>query len=88
MHNLREIRKNFSAFKKALDKRSTNINFDELEKLDKQNRELIQKKENLEKEKKDISKSKDKSLFNRSKEISLSIDQIFLAFSGDFCKIR
>jgi len=76
MHNLKEIRKNFSAFKKALEKRSTNINFDELEKLDKQNRELIQKKENLEKEKKDISKSKDKSLFNRSKEISLSIDQI------------
>ena len=65
MHNLKEVRKDFSAFKKALQNRSHNINFDELEKLDKQNREFIQKKESLEKEKKEISKSKDKSLFTK-----------------------
>ena len=63
MHNLKEIRKNYENFKKALQKRFIDIDFDELANLDKNNRELIQKKENLEKEKKDISKSKDKSLF-------------------------
>ena len=62
--------------KKALQKRFIDIDFDELANLDKNNRELIQKKENLEKEKKDISKSKDKSLFEKSKQISLSIDKI------------
>jgi len=76
MHNLKEIRKNFEAFKKALDKRSVEIDFDQLINLDKQNRELIQKKEILEKEKKDISKSKDKSLFVKSKEISNNIENI------------
>ena len=76
MHNLKEIRKNFDAFEKSLEKRSTNINFKKLKELDIQNREFIQKKESLEKEKKDISKSKDKSLFAKSKEISLSIDKI------------
>ena len=76
MHNLKEIRKNYENFKKALQKRFVDIDFDELANLDKNNRELIQKKENLEKEKKDISKSKDKSLFEKSKQISLSIDKI------------
>ena len=76
MHNLKEIRKDFDTFKKALKKRNIDIDFSKLEKLDHQNRELIQKKENLEKEKKDISKSKDKSLFEKSKQISLSIDKI------------
>ena len=76
MHNLKEIRKNYENFKKALQKRFIDIDFDELANLDKNNRELIQKKENLEKEKKDISKSKDKSLFEKSKQISLSIDKI------------
>ena len=47
-----------------------------LKDLDKKNREFIQKKETLEKEKKDISKSKDKSLFEKSKEISLNLEKI------------
>tara|TARA_B100001250_G_C19748676_1_gene766616 strand:+ start:204 stop:734 length:531 start_codon:yes stop_codon:yes gene_type:complete len=76
MHNLKEIRKDFEAFKKALGSRSININFDKLKDLDIKNRDFIQKKETLEKEKKDISKSKDKSLFAKSKEISLSIEKI------------
>ena len=59
MHNLKEIRKNFSNFEKSLEKRSLKIDFNNLQKLDEQNRDLIQKKEALEKEKKDISKSKD-----------------------------
>jgi len=76
MHNLKEIRKDFEAFKKSLEKRSVDINFDNLKKLDIKNRELIQKKESLEKEKKDISKSKDKSLFTKSKEISIELERI------------
>ena len=76
MHNLKEIRKDFDAFKKALEKRSVDVNLDNLKNLDSQNRDFIQKKENLEKEKKDISKSKDKTLYTKSKEISLAIDKI------------
>ena len=76
MHNLKEIRKDFDAFKKSLEKRSTNIDFNKIKDLDLLNRELIQKKETLEKEKKEISKSKDKSLFAKSKEISISIEKI------------
>ncbi len=74
MHNLKEIRKDFDTFEKKLEKRSVNVDFNKLKDLDIQNREFIQKKETLEKEKKDISKSKDKSLFAKSKEISKSID--------------
>ncbi len=76
MHNLKEIRKDFSKFEKDLEKRSVKIDFNNLKKLDELNRDLIQKKENLEKEKKDISKSKDKSLFKKSKEISTELDKI------------
>ena len=76
MHNLKEIRKDFKSFKKSLEKRNLNIDFDKLENLDQLNREFIQKKENLEKEKKDISKSKDKSLFEKSKKISFEIEKL------------
>ena len=76
MHNLKEIRKDFHAFKKALEKRTVDVNLDNLKILDVKNRDFIQKKENLEKEKKDISKSKDKTLYAKSKEISLAIDKI------------
>jgi len=76
MHNLKEIRKDFDTFKKSLEKRNIDIDFNNLEKLDQQNRSLIQKKETLEKEKKEISKSKDKSLFEKSKKISVEIDKL------------
>ena len=76
MHNLKEIRKNFSEFAKSLVKRSVNVDFASLEKLDELNRELIQKKESLENEKKEISKSKDESLFKKSKEISIELEKI------------
>ncbi len=76
MHDLKQIRKDYDSFKKALKKRPTEVNLDELRNLDEQNRNLIQKREKLEKEKKEISKSKDKSLFTKSKEISVSIDDI------------
>lgn len=76
MHNLKEIRKDFSNFEKSLEKRSLKIDFNDLQKLDEQNRNLIQKKEALEKEKKDISKSKDESLFKKSKEISSELEKV------------
>ena len=76
MHNLKEIRKDFAKFEKALENRSIKIDFNNLKKLDELNRDLIQKKENLEKEKKEISKSKDESLFKKSKEMSLELEKI------------
>ena len=76
MHNLKEIRKDFDAFRKSLEKRFVEIDFNNLKNLDIKNRDFIQKKESLEKEKKDISKSKDKSLFEKSKEITLAIQKI------------
>ena len=66
----------FSKFQKSLEKRNINVDFEKIQKLDEQNRDLIQKKESLEKEKKDISKSKDESLFKKSKEISKELDKI------------
>ncbi len=76
MHSLKEIRKDYTNFKKKLKKRNVDINIDNLKDLDEKNRKLIQKKESLENEKKEISKSKDESLFNRSKEISKELDSI------------
>ena len=76
MHDIKEIRKDIDAFKKALEKRFIDIDYEKLQSLDILNRELIQKKEILEREKKDISKSKDETLFEKSKNISQSIDKI------------
>ena len=52
MHNLKDIRKDFTVFAKSLEKRSINLDIKNLQKLDEQNRQLIQQKEALEKEKK------------------------------------
>ena len=43
MHNLKEIRKNIDNYKKKLKERNIDVNFEELIKLDKNNRDLIQK---------------------------------------------
>jgi seryl-tRNA synthetase len=76
MHNIKEIRTDFENFKNQLKVRNIEVDIDEIKKLDENNRKLIQKKESLESEKKDISKSKDESLFKRSKEISKELDTI------------
>ena len=47
MHNLKDIRKDFDSFEKALEKRSIDIDLNKLKNLDLQNREFIQKKESL-----------------------------------------
>ena len=76
MHNIKEIRNDIEAFKKALNKRFLDIDVDKILSLDESNREYIQQRELLEKEKKDISKSKDQSLFEKSKKITVEIDNI------------
>jgi len=76
MHNIKEIRNNLDLFKSSLKKRFLEADLNKILELDKKNRKLIQKKENLEKEKKDISKSKDKTLFKKSKDISTQIDKL------------
>jgi seryl-tRNA synthetase len=76
MHNIKEIRNDIENFKEALDKRFLDIDVDKILSLDEYNRKYIQKREILEKEKKDISKSKDKTVFKKSKNISTEIEKI------------
>ena len=76
MHNIKEIRNDIKAFEEALNKRFIDIDVDKILSLDESNRKYIQERESLEKEKKEISKSKDKSLFEKSKNISLEIEKI------------
>ena len=76
MHSIKYIRKESDFFLKKLKQRNTNINIDNVLDLDKKNRELIQKKEKLEQEKKAISKKQDKTQFKKSKEISDEIDKL------------
>ena len=76
MHNIKDIRKDIEGFKAALNKRFLVVDVNKILSLDENNRKYIQQRETLEKEKKNISKSKDKSLFEKSKNISLEIDKI------------
>ena len=76
MHNIKDIKSNLEIFVKSISKRNYKIDEKLLLSLDKKNRDLIQKKEKLEQEKKIISKGGDKSLFEKSKKLSNEIDQI------------
>ncbi len=76
MHNIKDIRKNPESFQKSLSKRFINIDIKNILDLDEKNRKLIQEKETLEMEKKEISKTKDPNLFEKSKKISESINLI------------
>ena len=78
MHNLKDIRKNVIDFKKKIEHRNSNFDTDVFSTLDKKNRELIQKKEKLEQEKKKISKSKDVENFKKSKDLTEQINLIYL----------
>ena len=75
MHNIKDIRKDIKVFEKKLNSRNSNVDLNELLKLDKQNRDIIQKKEKLEQDKKSISKSKDEKNFSKSKELTKLINQ-------------
>ena len=76
MLDIKEIRKNLNIFKKKLSVRNSIVDLDKLFLLDKENRELIQKKELLEQEKKIISKSKDSKNFEKSKALSNEIQSL------------
>ena len=76
MHNIKDIRNDLDAFKEALIKRFIDIDVNKILFLDENNRKYIQQREALEKEKKDISKLKDKALFEKSKIISVNIEKI------------
>ncbi len=76
MHDIKYIRENFENFKKKISNRNNNAKIDNILDLDKKNRKLIQQKELLEKEKKDISKIKNEKMFQKSKEISLRIKEL------------
>ena len=81
MHNIKELRKNLSTFKKKLLDRNFDLDTDLFKSLDDKNRKLISEKEKLEQERGVLSKSKDRSNFEKSKKISeeilkLSQDQL------------
>ena len=76
MHNIKDLRKNLEIFKKKLSERNIKFNVEVFTKKDASNRELINKKESLEQEKKSLSKSKDKANFEKSKKISDEIEII------------
>jgi len=73
MHNIKDLRKNLDIFKKKFKNRNLNFDADKFNNLDELNRKLINDKEKLEQEKKSLSKSKDKSNFDKSKKISEEI---------------
>ena len=60
MHNLKDLRKNLDTYKKNFKSRNANFDVEDFKKKDNLNRELINKKEKLEQEKKLLSKSKEK----------------------------
>ncbi len=76
MHNLKEIRKNTELFEKKIKERNSTIDLKSLIKYDKENRELIQKKEKLEQEKKLLSKKKDPNNFKKSKNLTNQIEEL------------
>ncbi len=76
MHDIKLIRKNTELFSKNLLKRNAKVDLKILLELDKKNRELIQKREKLEQEKKIISQKNDPKLFSKSKEISNEINDL------------
>ena len=76
MHNIKDIRKNLENFKESMKLRNVDLDFKNILLLDEKNRSLINDKESLEMEKKNISKSKDEKLFAKSKEISSKIDDL------------
>ena len=76
MHNIKDIRKNLEFYKKKIAERNSSINFDVLMSLDEENRDLIQRKEKKEQEKKLLSKSKDLSNFEISKKLTNEINTL------------
>ena len=58
MHNIKDLRTNLDNFKKSISGRNTEIDFENIINLDKENRFLIQEKEKFEMEKKKFQNQK------------------------------
>jgi len=76
MHNLKEIRKNTELFEKKIKERNSTVDLKSLINYDKENRELIQKKEKLEQEKKLLSKKQDPKNYDKSKNLTNQIETL------------
>ncbi len=76
MHNIKDLKKNLNDYRKKLLDRNFDFKTDFFVSLDEENRRLITKKEKLEQEKKLLSKSKDKSNFEKSKKLSSQISMV------------
>ena len=73
MHNIKDLRKDLSTFKKKFKDRNSEFNENQFTDLDNLNRKLISDKEQLEQKKKSLSKSKEQLNFEVSKRISEEI---------------
>ncbi len=76
MHNIKELRKNPEFYEIKFRERNVSFDVKQFISLDKDNRNLIHKKETLEQEKKLLSKSKDKSNHEKSKRISEQLSKL------------
>ena len=76
MHNIKFIRSNKDFFAKKIFERHSNLDLNNLLSVDSKHREIIKNKEELEKEKKIISKTKDPNQFENSKIISKKIEKL------------
>ncbi len=76
MYNLKYLRTNLEILKKKFKDRNVDFDTNDFKKKDIINRDLISKKEKLEQEKKSLSKTKNKSNFEKSKKISQEISDI------------
>ena len=76
MHNIKDLKNNLNDYRKKLLDRNFDFKTDFFVSLDEENRRLITKKEKLEQEKKLLSKSKDKSNFEKSKKLSSQISMV------------
>ena len=87
MHSLKDLRNNLSKYKIKFKDRNLDFDIKEFEKIDKLNRELINKKELLEQEKKSLSKKKENLNFEKSKEITKKIDETLMSLNESQKKI-
>ena len=78
MHDLKDIRKDIDIYKKKFKERNLDFDINLFTRIDKLNRELINKKELLEQEKKKLSKSNEKIKREESKRISLEIEKVII----------
>ena len=73
MHNIKFIRKNSELFIKKIKTRNVDLDYKIISDLDEKNRKLITDKENLERDKKEISKKKIRLCFKNQKKFQLKL---------------